>query len=120
MKSINTQAVDDLFEALRSQQVFDIADVQLAIVETTGQISVYVKKEKSPLTLGDVKKTDSGGDPPLLIIDNGEPVSGALETIGCEPEWLDKVLKNEGCNIEDIFIMTADSEKNYNIIQKEE
>ncbi len=111
--------VDDLFEALRGQQVFDITDVQLAIVETTGQISVYVKKEKSPLTLGDVKEVDSGGDPPLLVVDCGTVVKGVLSTIGCDDKWLKKVLKKEGCQINDIYIMTADSEKNYNIIKKE-
>lgn len=112
--------VDDLFEALRTQQVFDIADVQLAIVETTGQISVYVKKEKAPLTLGDVKEVSSGGDPPLLIIDNGTIVRGGLELIRCDEKWLEKVLEKENCRIDDIYIMTADSEKNYSIIKKED
>lgn len=111
--------VDDLFEALRGQQVFDITDVQLAIVETTGQISVYVKKEKSPLTLGDIKSEQTGGDPPLLVVDNGTLIGGALDLLGADKKWLDKVLKKESCRIEDIYIMTADSEKNYNIIQKE-
>ena len=111
--------VDDLFEALRSRQIFDISDVQLAIVETTGQISVYVKKDKAPLTLGDVKDTPAGGDPPLLVIDSGSVVKGSLELIGCDKKWLDSIMKKENCRIDDIYIMTADSEKNYTVIKKD-
>ena len=111
--------VDDLFEALRSRQIFDISDVQLAIVETTGQISVYVKKDKAPLTLGDVKDTPAGGDPPLLVIDSGSVVKGSLELIGCDKKWLDSIMKKENCRIDDIYIMTADAEKNYTVIKKD-
>lgn len=37
----------DVMSALRSQQVFDIKDVQKAVVETNGNISVMVEEEKS-------------------------------------------------------------------------
>ena len=36
-------SVDDLMTALRQQQVFDISQVQFAVMETTGTISVYLK-----------------------------------------------------------------------------
>ena len=38
---------DDLNEALREQQVFDVAEVKMAIVETTGKISVMEKSKES-------------------------------------------------------------------------
>lgn len=118
MRSLRFTA-DDLFESLRSQQVFDIEDVQLAIVETTGQISVYVKKERSPLTPQDVGQQPEESDPPVMIIDNGCIVSEALSFIGCDEKWLSKVLKKEQLDLDDIFIMTADDDKKYNIIKKE-
>ena len=43
--------VDDIFEALRGQGIFDISQVQLAVVETTGQISAYVKPAEQPATV---------------------------------------------------------------------
>lgn len=110
---------DDLFEALRSQQVFDIDDVQLAVVETTGQISVYLKKEKSPVTLGDITDNAENSDPPMLIVDNGNLIPGSLSLIGGTKKWLDKILKKECCRIDDIYIMTAQKDKSYTIIQKE-
>lgn len=48
-------SVDDLMTALRSNQIFDPAQVQFAIMETTGTISVYPKPEYQPLTQGDVQ-----------------------------------------------------------------
>ena len=36
-------SVDDLMTALRQQQVFDISQVQFAVMETTGTVSVYLK-----------------------------------------------------------------------------
>lgn len=111
--------VDDLFEALRGQSVFDISEVQLAIVETTGQISVYIKPEDQPITPqsagGSVKK----GDPPQLIIDDGEIVYKALETVGVDKRWVEQTLEREKCPLEKAFIMTCDSRRNYNLIKKE-
>ncbi|MCL2195625.1 MAG: DUF421 domain-containing protein [Oscillospiraceae bacterium] len=48
-------AYDDLMEALRQKDVFDITHVQTALMETNGQISVELKPEHQPL-----KKEDQG------------------------------------------------------------
>ena len=49
-------SVDDLMTALRQQQVFDISQVQFAVMETTGTISVYLKAE--------CQLSDTGGHHP--------------------------------------------------------
>ena len=41
---------DDLAEALRKKDIFDISEVQYAIVETDGTLSVLLKKENQPAT----------------------------------------------------------------------
>ncbi|MBP3270885.1 MAG: DUF421 domain-containing protein [Ruminococcus sp.] len=112
--------IDDLYEALRSQQVFDISDVQLAVVETTGQISVYVKKESQPITASDIGIKAESSDPPLLIVEDGKIAENAFSKINADRKWLDGVLKKEKLSIEDIFIMTCDRQKNYTLIKKEE
>ncbi len=112
--------IDDLYEALRSQQVFDISDVQLAVVETTGQISVYVKKESQPITASDIGIKAESSDPPLLIVEDGKIAENAFSKINADRKWLDGVLKKEKLSIDDIFIMTCDRQKNYTLIKKEE
>ena len=46
-------ALDDLLEALRQKDVFDITQVQTCYVETNGQISVELKPRFLPLTKED-------------------------------------------------------------------
>ncbi len=101
-------SVDDLLQSLRSQQIFDISEVQLAIVETTGQISVYQKKQFQNVTCQDMKVKGESSDPPQLIIDSGKLVKGSLGSLGFDRAWLDSTLKAKGLSLEDVFMMTAD------------
>lgn len=100
--------VDDIMQSLRSQQIFDISQVQLAVVETTGTISVYQKKEYQEVTCGDMGIQEREGDPPQLIVDGGKVIEGSLKSLGFNRQWLDRVLKEKGHRVRDIFMMTAD------------
>jgi uncharacterized membrane protein YcaP (DUF421 family) len=111
--------VDDLFEALRGQSVFDISQVQLAVVETTGQISVYVKPQNQPATPQDINLQKQNFNPPQLIIDDGEPVEKAMQTVGVDREWVERTLRKENCPLDRAFIMTCDTKRNYTLIRKE-
>ena len=110
--------IDDLMEALRSQQVFDISEVQLATVETTGAISVYQKSEYQPCTPDILNLKTSDSNPPQLIIDDGEIAQEALDFLGLDKSWLDSILKKEKCKAKDVFIMTAKDNKDYMLIRK--
>ena len=112
-------SIDDLMESLRSSEVFDISQVQLAVVETTGKISVYQKKEEQPCTLKDLNIKVDSIDPPQLIIDDGEVIENALRFLGLDKTWLEDVMKKEKCEVEDVFIMTADTDKNYTLVRKQ-
>ncbi|MCM3800533.1 DUF421 domain-containing protein, partial [Caldibacillus thermoamylovorans] len=41
---------DELLELLRKKNVFQVADVEFAVLEATGDLSVLLKKENQPLT----------------------------------------------------------------------
>ncbi len=111
--------IDDLMESLRSEQIFDIGDVQLAVVETTGKISVYQKQNLQPCTPEDLGINKECKNPPQLVIDDGEVVENALEFIKLDKRWLFSVLKKEKCSLKDVFIMTADENKDYTLIRRE-
>lgn len=49
-------SMEDVWEALRKEGVFDLKDVQYAVAETDGTISVLPIPEKRPLTPTDMKK----------------------------------------------------------------
>ncbi|MBQ2581954.1 MAG: DUF421 domain-containing protein [Ruminococcus sp.] len=109
-------SVDDLMQSLRSQQVFDIAQVQLAVVETTGQISVYQKQPFQPATCKDLKIKGVSADPPQLVIDSGRVVEGALTSLGFDDNWLQSTLAAKGLRTKDVFIMTCTKDAQTSII----
>lgn len=112
--------VDDLTAALRAVSVFDINEVQLAVVETTGKISVYQKQEYQPARTGLFDENVKDGDPPQLIVDDGEVAPKALAFIGFSKKWLERILARENVDIGDIFIMTADSKGKYTIVKRDD
>lgn len=101
-------SVDDLMQSLRSQQIFDISEVQFAVVETTGSISVYQKPGCRTVTCGDIGIDGEASDPPQLIIDSGTLIESALSELGFDRDWLEKVLSEQGRKISEIFMMTCD------------
>ena len=111
--------VDDLFASLRSASVFDINEVQLAVVETTGKISVFKKQSKQPPELVFFDSSAEDYDPPQIIIDDGEIATGALEFLEFDKSWLENILARENVKAEDVFIMTSDKKGNYTIIKEE-
>mgnify|MGYP004645958439 FL=1 len=111
--------VDDLTEALHSQNIFDISEVQFAVVETTGAVSVYQKYEYRNVTNGDMKLKSKSIDPPEIVIDEGVIVNDALERLNFSEEKLRSILEKERLKVKDIFIMTLDSDMKHSIVRRE-
>lgn len=111
--------VDDLTEALHSQNIFDISEVQFAVVETTGTVSVYQKYEYRNVTNGDMKLKSKSIDPPEIVIDEGVIVNDALERLNLSEEKLRSILEKERLKVKDIFIMTLDSNMKHSIVRRE-
>lgn len=99
--------VDDLTEAMRQQGIFDISQVQYAIVETTGKIN-FLQKEQPPK------------DPPEIIIRDGERDDEALTRLSLGQGWLDAILKQNKTELSKVFLMSADSDGNYHLVTKDE
>lgn len=112
--------VDDVLEALRAQGVFDIKKVQYAIIETTGAVSAYLKESEQPLSPSSVSGEPSENDPPQVVIDDGDVVYKSLEFLSLSEQWLCRTLENEDKRASDIFLMTANTDGSYYIIDKEE
>ena len=101
-------SIDDLMTALRTNQVFSIAEVQFAIVETTGSVSVYLKKEYQPFTLQDADLHPKTIDPPVTLIADGTLSQNALRSLQKERSWLTAELHKRNLQEQDVFLLTAD------------
>lgn len=111
-------SVDDLMTSLRGQDIFDISEVQFAIVETTGSLSVMKKPscDVPQRCETGIRKNDS--DPPQVIGSDGRLLPEAMCSLGIDRAAAEKLLRDNGVKAEDILLMTADSSGRYYIARK--
>ncbi|MBD5383607.1 MAG: DUF421 domain-containing protein [Ruminococcaceae bacterium] len=110
--------VDDLTEAMREQQIFDITQIHYAIVETTGKINFLLKKDYQPAEKQDVQAGGSTDNPPSVIIRDGITDNEQLRLLGLGEQWLTKILRENNVGIKGVFLMIADRNGNHTIIKK--
>ncbi|MFB4166190.1 DUF421 domain-containing protein [Alteribacillus sp. JSM 102045] len=101
--------IDELMQLLRTKNVFQISDVEFAVLEANGELNVLLKKEKQPLTAEDFGvKVPSFKEPQTVIMD-GEILDEPLSTIGQNRNWLKTELEKLGVTIENVFLGQVDS-----------
>lgn len=90
--------LDDLLMQLRDKNIPDVADVEFAILETSGKLSVFPKKEKSPLTIGDLPKNHSlkPFTMPIPMIIEGKVQEEGLRKIEKTRFWLKNEIQKKG------------------------
>ena len=111
-------SVSDLCEMLRTQQVFDIATVQYAIIETNGQLSFYLRAPSQPATCSDVGGTPADSGMPVLLISDGTVHTHNLPLCNADRAWLDRTLEQKHIAVRDVLLMTADKAHHLHIIGK--
>ena len=83
--------IDDLLTQLRGQHIKSIEEVDYAVLETSGTLSVFRKKD------------GKFGDYPLPLILDGEIQKDTVLQIKKDEKWIEKTLRNENVDLEDIF-----------------
>lgn len=112
-------SIDDLLEELRQKDVFDIADVEYAIAETDGSLSVLLKSEKQPVTAEDMKIKKAPSALPVAIIMDGEIIRSDMRESQFSETEIRNALKGIKDEISDIFLLTLDKAGNKVVIRKE-
>lgn len=118
MKSVR-MTVFDLAEMLRLQGIFSFNEVEAAILEVNGSLSVCQKGKYKPPTAEDLKieVTDEGVSMP--VISDGKIIDSSLTFLGKTRSWLIKYLEKNSIDCKDIFIMTLNKKGERVIIRKE-
>ncbi|KHF38875.1 DUF421 domain-containing protein [Halalkalibacter okhensis] len=103
--------IDNILQLLRQKDIFDISDVQLAIIEANGDISVQKKPNKSAPNIEDlgINKKSSGMSYPVII--HGVIQEEILKELRVSKEEFRQRLQQEGiARIESIFLCTMNDE----------
>ncbi len=114
-------SVDDLMAQLRSNQVYSVEEVDFAMVETTGKLSIYQKYQSRPLTPSVMSMPDqpSKNSPPYVLISDGVIYHEFLADCGRDEKWLKEVLASRRVTAQDVYVMTADKTGAYCLVKKE-
>lgn len=108
----------DLVELLRSQDVFDINDVAFAVLEVNGDLSVLLKAHKQTLTPKDIDMTPKPATLPLPVISDGKVLKETCQAFNISNKELMLYLERERVKMTDVFLMTIDKDKKYEIVRK--
>ncbi len=111
MKKLNL-STDDLFEALRACGYFSISQVQYAIMETNGKVSVMPKASSAPVTNSDLNTDAVDSFLPLVLVSEGKVIKENILLAGVSQQEVQKIIKennkNKNISIKDVLLLTVD------------
>ena len=99
--------VEDLDEALRQQNIFDIRQVQYAIAETNGHISAFCYAAHQPATAADAGAKPEDNGMPVVVVSDGALCDWGMQLCGLTEEALARYLRKKKCAQADVFLLTA-------------
>ncbi len=111
-------STEDLFEELRQKDVFKLEDVAYAIIETNGKMSILKKPASDIVTAAQLGVQTKDNGMQAVIVSDGVIADSSMEFCELNRKWLKQTLIREKIQLKDIFIMTANRGRKYNIIKK--
>lgn len=104
--------LNDLLEQLRLKNFSNLEDIDYAILETSGQLSVIPKPENKPVTIKDMNIKTVQQHLPVTIIIDGRTISNNLHKVGLSNEWLTRELKkNKIVSAKNVFFAYLNPER---------
>ena len=89
-------SLDELTAMLRLKDVLDIRQVRYAILETNGNLSVFLCPQEKE------------GSLPVTLVSDGVLLTKNLKAAGKDRAWVEKVLHGKGATVKDTYLLTVD------------
>lgn len=102
--------LDDLMAELRQNQLNSLADVEFAVLEPFGRLSVIPKANARPARPMDFGQTPPQEQMPVLLIENGDIIYDNLKEHNLTEHWLEQHLKKQGLKRDQVFVAMLDSQ----------
>lgn len=111
--------INDLLEQLRIKGYFDISEIEYAVMEANGILSILQKEPFQPITKEDMKLKSNKSSLIANIIIDGKVMENNLRILNKSKEWLDKQIKIQGYNdISKILLATLNNQQKITIYEK--
>lgn len=102
-------SLDELTMHLREKEVFDLATVKFAILETNGQLSVLRYAREQPASARDAGQKVRETELPITLISDGRLLRDNLSLAGKDEAWLQDALKKRHAAQTDVLLLTVDA-----------
>ncbi|MDD2553923.1 MAG: DUF421 domain-containing protein [Desulfotomaculaceae bacterium] len=110
--------LDDLVAQMREKGIVDLGDVEFAVLETSGELSIILKSQHRPVTPVDLGiPTAYEGLPTVLVMD-GEVMKKNLEEINLDETWLQKTLRERQLTVNQVLLATLSTDGRLYVSEK--
>ena len=110
---------DELISELRRNNISDIDEVQYAILEQNGKISVIQKPENRSVSLKDMNiKTENSGLCHIVVENGHIDAHGSAQTKLSKKD-IEAILMKRGMALKDVYLMLVDDSGKISLIKKE-
>ena len=111
--------INDLLEEARISGYFDISEIEYAILEANGKVSILPKSKYKPITCNDINLNVPYKGIYANVIIDGKIMKNNLKSINKKEDWLIKRLHSMNYNnIEDLLLVTCDINENISVYKK--
>ena len=112
--------LDELTGHLREKDVLDLTTVQYAILETNGNLSVFLYPAEAPASAKEAGIVPKPRYLPVTIIEDGVLMNENMEKAGKDEAWVRRVLGNHRASIPGTWLLTVDREDHIFWLGKEQ
>ncbi len=112
-------SLDELISEVRQAGIPSLEEVDYAILEQNGKISILTRKSAQPPTAKDLQLSPSESGIVHVLIEDGSVDRYNLELMHLNDAWLSQVLAQKGLRAEDVFFLGRDDAENLYWIEKE-
>ncbi|WP_373229415.1 DUF421 domain-containing protein [Cohnella sp.] len=101
-------SIDNILQMLREKDIFNVEEVELAVLEANGKLTVHKKPLKTAVTVEDLGliKKQKGLAYPLIL--DGNVSEKVLSYMNKDMVWLESQLHAKGVNKEDVIFASID------------
>lgn len=114
--------IDDLLTQLRQRDVFDISEVEYAVLETSGDLTVILKPTKRAVTREDLGEKNIPDEPmPLTLITDGVVNKKGLKQADLSEQWLYEKLREQGVSeAKEVFFASLSSDGSIYLMKRDD
>lgn len=105
--------IHDILEAIRNKDYTSPSEIEYAIIETNGQMSIIPKSHSRPVTLDDIDLIKPQPLLPYSIICEGKLMQNNLDNLGIEKQRIMNLLEKNKLKQKDVLLLTVDSNHNF-------